>query len=102
MGVQFKKIVAIILVVTNIFVNAGFSVLASSVGDIVVEMENEDNSPKNYYYEYKEEISYTEYQYSVDALDKIEKESPNDKGEVDSYDEPDEEEVEDIETEDSL
>lgn len=55
MKTNFKKIIAIVLVIANVIASSGFSVLASSVGNIVDSEREKEEEVKNYYYLYEEE-----------------------------------------------
>ena len=52
---NLKRLVAIVLVVANIFASAGFAVLANSVPNMVYYAAVNEKELKNYYYLYQEE-----------------------------------------------
>ena len=52
---NFKRLIAITLVVANVFASTGFSVLANSVANIVYDSAINEKELKNYYYLYQEE-----------------------------------------------
>ena len=52
---NFKRVIAITLVVANVFASTGFSVLANSVANIVYDSAMNEKELKNYYYLYQEE-----------------------------------------------